>query len=74
MNPEFSFDEIIELIRWTTDINELIKLSKVMERDAHSYCLFHLELISQALHLQTKYIAKADARELRYWFKQMGLL
>lgn len=74
MDPEFSFDEMIELIRCTGDIVELSKLSKVAARDKYGYSLFHLELIDAALKLRCKYIAQEDARAIKEVLRKFGLI
>lgn len=72
MNPEFYFDEMIELIRHA-DLQELVKLETIFHRDTYCYSLFDLEMIDTAMRLKCRYIAKKDAREMKELFKKMGL-
>lgn len=73
MDPEYSFDEMIELIRQTETLKELQSLSDIVRRDGRKYCLYHLELLVAAIRLNVKYMAQEDARELKRILKHFGL-
>lgn len=72
MEPEYSFDEAIELIRWA-DLYELKKLGVILTRDKREYCLYHVELLAAAIDLKIKYTAQEDAREFIHLLRILDL-
>lgn len=60
MTPEFTFDEMIELIRVADDDGTIWKLGGLIARDAKGYCLFHLRLINLAIDIKIKEDVRED--------------
>lgn len=53
-DPEYSFDEMIELIR-VADKEDLPKLTHIITRDKKEYSFFHLEILIFSYRLKKSY-------------------
>jgi hypothetical protein len=53
--PTYSFDQLIEMIRTATEV-ELSAIRGLLTRDDEMelYCMFHVELLTFAIHTRTK--------------------
>jgi hypothetical protein len=61
MNPTYTFPEIIEQLRWAETPGHVKLIVELVIEEKHSYCLFHLRLITEA------------ARQKRLFFQRVKL-
>lgn len=58
--PTYSFEEIIELIRTAEDPDHACLIAELVMEEKKQYCLFHLNLIVEAVKLKKEYFKEIN--------------